>query len=145
MSGFQSAVVLIIRRDSRQVLAVTNPAHGGWGLPGGKVEAGETPEQAAVRELAEETGLLVEDKHLHRLFAGAWSFRQADGSIGPVRDAHMLLAEVARGFPRPREPGTKVCWMSWRGLIVASPFADYYRAALPKGIAGILSTRMLPS
>ena len=35
------------------------PAMGTWSLPGGRLEAGETPEQAAVREVAEETGLAV--------------------------------------------------------------------------------------
>lgn len=45
--------VVLIRRDSE-------PFEGQWALPGGFVEIGETVEQAAVREAAEETGLAVE-------------------------------------------------------------------------------------
>jgi ADP-ribose pyrophosphatase YjhB (NUDIX family) len=36
-----------------------DPHRGSWTLPGGRVEGGETPEQAIVREVREETGLDV--------------------------------------------------------------------------------------
>ncbi len=38
----------------------TEPAHGRWSIPGGLVEVGETLHTAVSREVAEETGLLVE-------------------------------------------------------------------------------------
>ncbi|WP_435285201.1 NUDIX hydrolase [Streptomyces bacillaris] len=44
--------VLMIRRRQREGKLL-------WAFPGGGIEAGETPEQAAVRETAEEVGLEV--------------------------------------------------------------------------------------
>lgn len=41
------------------VLRAHPPQAGHWSLPGGRVEAGESSEQAIVREVAEETGLVV--------------------------------------------------------------------------------------
>ncbi|WP_232660429.1 NUDIX hydrolase [Pseudonocardia sp. TRM90224] len=40
------------------------PGRGLWSIPGGRIEAGETHEAALVREMQEETGLVV---HVERL------------------------------------------------------------------------------
>src|SRR5918912_4584770 len=45
--------LLLVRR-------VHEPGRGRWSVPGGRVEAGETDADAVIREVAEETGLVVE-------------------------------------------------------------------------------------
>ena len=44
--------LLVVRRANE-------PGRGLWSVPGGRVEPGETAQQAVVREVAEETGLTV--------------------------------------------------------------------------------------
>lgn len=55
-------VVAVYVWHGNQVLWIrrgTAPAVGQWAIPGGYMEAGETPEAAACRELQEETGIAV--------------------------------------------------------------------------------------
>jgi 8-oxo-dGTP diphosphatase len=49
----RDGALLLIRRGHA-------PSRGRWSLPGGRVEAGETAQEALIREMAEETGLTVE-------------------------------------------------------------------------------------
>ena len=52
----------VVRDQSGRLLLVQRghpPSAGLWSVPGGRVEPGETPAQAAVREVREETGLDV--------------------------------------------------------------------------------------
>jgi len=47
----------VVRRDDGRVLLVHRPRYDDWTLPKGKLDPGETFEQAALREVREETGL----------------------------------------------------------------------------------------
>lgn len=59
MWEWQTSVV-VVQNDSDEILLVRQRyGYHFYGLPGGKVESGEEPEAAAVRELFEETGLMA--------------------------------------------------------------------------------------
>ncbi|SCF33912.1 NUDIX domain-containing protein [Micromonospora mirobrigensis] len=49
----------------RWIVMVERSDGHGWALPGGYVDPGETPADAAVRELAEETGLILRHQRWH--------------------------------------------------------------------------------
>lgn len=54
-----SAALLLTRRSSR-----LSDHAGQWALPGGRIDGGETPEQAALREMDEEVGLPVRPENI---------------------------------------------------------------------------------
>ncbi|MBN2461315.1 MAG: NUDIX hydrolase [Candidatus Cloacimonetes bacterium] len=55
--------VLLLLRDSKSEI----PYPACWDLPGGKVEPGESPEQAILREVKEELGLEIKNCSLFRI------------------------------------------------------------------------------
>jgi 8-oxo-dGTP diphosphatase len=86
--------VLAARRTAPRGVA------GRWEFPGGKVEEGETPEAALVREIAEELGCTIE--------VTGW----LAGST-PIGESHLLTVAVARlvaGRPVPHEHD-RVRWL----------------------------------
>jgi 8-oxo-dGTP diphosphatase len=85
--------LLLIRRGAE-------PARGSWSLPGGRVEAGETPDRAAAREVFEETGLVVN--------VGA---ELAEVTIGRFL-VHDFAATVLGGDLRAGDDASDVRWIS---------------------------------
>jgi 8-oxo-dGTP diphosphatase len=88
-----------------------------WGLPGGAIEAGETPVEGAVRELWEETRLrpdgelrlftqqeLPEQNRVKNYFYGTTSARQEDVVLG--EGAAMVFIPPAEVLDRPFTPGS---------------------------------------
>jgi ADP-ribose pyrophosphatase YjhB (NUDIX family) len=71
------------------------PGAGLWSLPGGRIEPAETDEQAVVREILEETGLLVSVGPL----VGAVERPGRDGAVVDIRDYAAFVAggELAAG------------------------------------------------
>ena len=90
----RDGVVLAARKDS-------GPEAGKWELPGGKLEEGETEQQALTRELAEELGVRV--RVGDRL---GTDVELPDGMVLRTR-----LAELADGEPTPTEH-SEVRWVS---------------------------------
>lgn len=109
-----------------------------WGMVGGAVEAGEPPEAAAYRELAEETGLVLASGELAhwRSEAFAWS----DGSVADYHlyvarsaatDADVVLGEgLAIVFVAPEEIDALPLTESGRHFLTAFLASGVYRALL---------------
>ena len=60
-----AVIAVLVRGDEILLVSRKNPPDVGlWGFPGGKMEFGESMEQAAVRELFEETGVRGVAQHV---------------------------------------------------------------------------------
>lgn len=106
-----SAGGVVYRREAGTVyfLLIRDP-YDNWGLPKGHVERGETAEQTAVREVAEETG--IETLELRRaLDTIDWFFR--DGADLIHKYCHFFLMETTTSATDPQlEEGITECvWL----------------------------------
>lgn len=101
-----SVVAAILWEDGR-FLAVKRPEGkpmaGYWEFPGGKVEPGESLEQALVRELDEELGLAVDG-------AGIYAERRHEYDHARVH-LHFMQVQSWRGEPKALE-GQGMEWMT---------------------------------
>ena len=110
-TGHELTYVLLAVRSGGLLLLVRERVRDCWELPGGGIDPGESTRQAAVRELAEETGLHLPPEALR--FAGYARTALPQRSI---RYGALFTAEVAeadRGVFAPTEEIAATCW--WNG------------------------------
>lgn len=97
----------LVDADGRVLLA-ERPAHkkmgGLWEFPGGKVEAGETPEEALVRELHEELGIETKTACLAPLTFASHSY-ETFTLLMPL-----YVCRRYWGIPQPQE-GQRLKWV----------------------------------
>lgn len=91
-----------------------------WTMPSGRVEDGETPGSAAVRELAEESGCVIdpadlelfavtEVQHQGTTISTSWNFTAATTRVGLGSVVPDVLVTDARWF----EPADAIDLLSW--------------------------------
>lgn len=106
------AACALVDADGRVLLAQRPPGKtmaGLWEFPGGKVEAGETPEQTVIRELEEELGIVTQAACLAPLTFASHAYD----------DFHLLMPLFVcrrfEGIPVARE-GQVLKWVRPRAM-----------------------------
>ena len=110
---------LVIRRQggALQLAVVHRPVHEDWSFPKGKLEAGETLEEAARREVEEETGLSC------RLIRFIGHTKYVDRKGRPKAVAYWVMEATGGSFT----PNFEVDQLRWVGLEEAGSLLTYPR------------------
>jgi mutator protein MutT len=110
-------------QDRRGVLLALNDRNE-WELPGGQLEEGETPEQCVVREIREETSLLVTAGRL----LDAWVFEVIPGREVLILAYACDLATPEVANLRASAEHSAIRFVGWSELAGLTLPAGYRRA-----------------
>ncbi|MGO4705154.1 NUDIX hydrolase [Microvirga sp. 2MCAF38] len=111
MRPVAAVLAVVIHEDRVLLVRRANPPDAGkWGFPGGKIDPGETIEDAAVRELFEETTIRAEAK-------GAFTALDAfdRDERGEIRQQFVMIAVLCRwisGSPFAGDDAMEASWFA---------------------------------
>lgn len=105
-----SAGGVVVRREGDQALyLIIRDSYGNWGFPKGHVETGERPEDAAVREVCEETGL-GQVRLRGAIHTIDWYFRFRGRLVHKVCHFYLMETDDAGTSPQADEGITACRW-----------------------------------
>lgn len=125
VNNFSQNTVLLVLKDKPEF------QKGRFNLVGGKIEAGETPLEAAIRELKEESGLNPLSKELCVIMG------KITGSWGEV---HCVKIPVIFSKLNPRPEETEVVsWMDWPEVCNSPLLMPNLKTIIPMMMTGVMN------
>jgi 8-oxo-dGTP pyrophosphatase MutT (NUDIX family) len=118
----------IVKRNGQMLFILRNEK---WDLPKGKLDAGETPEEAAIREVEEECG--IQGHQIIKLLPSTWHIYQSTwkGSAGEwiLKKTHWFEMEYTgteNGTPETGENISEIRWFGKEdfGLVLENTYAN---------------------
>lgn len=119
----RQSVCLVLMDANYKCLMVTRSDGFGIGLPGGKVDFGETVAQAARRELWEETGIYADYHNFIEVYSGLCEDSRSDKEAFFVTT---YLVAKWTGEAVLKEPNVLPLWRPLDDLVTNSPFKEYH-------------------
>jgi 8-oxo-dGTP diphosphatase len=112
MKPLQCACLVDVQDQKLLLVKVRQNQH--WYLPGGKIEQGESPDQALGRELAEELGIAIQNaRYLYTVIAPAY---------GQAGDVELICYRAEwQGEPHAMGEISEVAWLPLQNLDQFAP------------------------
>jgi len=137
-----STALCYLRKDGKILLQLKNPGlfrRGKWSGPEGKILPGESPEQSAIREVFEETGLKAKNLKKHGILELYSRNREMKGAFDPRKKPDVLVHVFStRDFSGELRHGKKgpLEWIPENKILFKKMLWEYNRLWMPLMLEG---------